>query len=1029
MQKINIPILGLTASGEARAMRDGECCVLHNMTVDSGGVKVVAKPAEGVEKNASEYREFYHARAKQWLSLNSGKVYNATGQQVNIVDKQSDGYVQSLEFMGNIVVMYCRDNSVRYAIYDAGYRYLGRLPELPRLGISVKPVHVTTLTTEAYYVDGVETAAGDEALKWANASKGYFDECLSGLYQQGAFVDRTLVRMAARLFDGSYVAFSPIYYVQDSDELIENIGYYWLGTYKSIGRDNRNFVSCPRIRNATNRSNFFTSVRGFIPKFTMECELSRWRDVIAAIDVFATPSIMGYESVAKELTQEKKAVNGTWTTITTQNSFERYKPKSGAKIREEVSKASLFYRIAEYDLEGKEVWRLEETSPSQLAVQKALPLNGNPHELSSGVCRYLYNNKMHLAGVTERFRDGNSVMDVPGKTAKQIVQMMQIVTIAADGGEKKVVTTTKNPLLFQKRQGEYYLTPLLHYPDARAKNIRLYAAYVNETGASTAIVRRDFPLTAHDTLNEAYYLAEASTGENYKTEITEAIDDVRVEVGTGGNGNNFLAAIKDKYTDRNDYSGTFSFVCKGSGSSLGDWDLTVKFDDRNESEAPVYGVSVLSYGLRMFVGETEITPLDELGGKYNDKFTKGDEITVRLALDNESFAGIDAIKVGGEGWVSSLPEVEETYNGQELLSFTVSNVTDDRIHTREGVMRVSEVDNPMCFPAKSTYAFDTDIVAVCSNAVAASQGQFGQHPLYVFTKSGVWLMSVDASGAGSYLSQVPCSREICSNGKGVTATAMGVVFPTKRGLMVMSGTEAVNISQGLGGLSTPELRVSGDAIERICGIVGKGYLNSRVAFVDYLADAFTAFDHRAELLYVCNGNYDYVYVYNPVSSAWSSADGCYFTTVPYPEKLIMAGSYQSGGEWKYRRYTFDRESVLTEDVPVVMVSRGCLFGATGFKRVGKSALRATVYGETMGFYMLGSVDGVKCEVIGGKECVKGMMRAAPPAKRIVRDFVCRFLRSKVYRYIAFAFAGNVRSDARLAMVECEVQTEFDKSIR
>ena len=74
------------------------------------------------------------------------------------------------------------------------------------------------------------------------------------------------------------------------------------------------------------------------------------------------------------------------------------------------------------------------------------------------------------------------------------------------------------------------------------------------------------------------------------------------------------------------------------------------------------------------------------------------------------------------------------------------------------MMRVSRVDNPLFFPAVSTYSFDADIVAVCSNTVAVSQGQFGQHPLYVFTTEGVWLMSVDVSGAGSYLAQIPCSR-------------------------------------------------------------------------------------------------------------------------------------------------------------------------------------------------------------------------------------------------------------------------------
>ena len=42
MQKINVPILGLKDSCEARAVRDGECAVLHNITVDKEGAKIIA---------------------------------------------------------------------------------------------------------------------------------------------------------------------------------------------------------------------------------------------------------------------------------------------------------------------------------------------------------------------------------------------------------------------------------------------------------------------------------------------------------------------------------------------------------------------------------------------------------------------------------------------------------------------------------------------------------------------------------------------------------------------------------------------------------------------------------------------------------------------------------------------------------------------------------------------------------------------------------------------------------------------------
>ena len=150
MQKINIPLLGLRENSEARAGRDGECHVLHNMTVDKEGGKVIAPPSKGTEVTATYFGEYYHVKAAEWLSVNNGKVYNSKGVQINVADGVSDGYVKSLAFMGNVVVMYCDDSSVRYAIHDGNYRYLGRLPELPRLNIEVKPIHVTTLTKEAY---------------------------------------------------------------------------------------------------------------------------------------------------------------------------------------------------------------------------------------------------------------------------------------------------------------------------------------------------------------------------------------------------------------------------------------------------------------------------------------------------------------------------------------------------------------------------------------------------------------------------------------------------------------------------------------------------------------------------------------------------------------------------------------------------------------------------------------------------------------------------------------------------------------
>lgn len=906
MQKVNIPILGLTSNSEARAVVDGECMVLHNLTVEEGGVKVIAPPTEsaGVESVAKKY---YHEKAKEWLTLyNSGSVASSKGT-IN-----QDGKVKSLSFVGNIVVMYCADG-VRYAIYDGGYRYMGKLPELPRLNVAIESKFINIQTDNWYYKDGTEVAEKDVPLIWSNASKGYFDQCMAGLYQQGAFVDRTMVRLAARMFDGSYVAFSPIYYVEDKDELLNLNGSVegFPSIEATIGRDNKNFVAIPA--STADKSKFYTSVRGFVPTFSLEQEdLSKWRDVIVGIDLFAVPSIMGHRTTSEiEVTDAKlksRKQNGRYGVLLLNEvgdvRYERYVVREGSEIEEEIANASQYYKIAEYDLKGNEVWRLKNTSPSQMAVQKALPVEECPHELMADY-RYLYNNKVHLAGLKEYLRDAFNHYSCLGMEDEDLVQITSVVTLVVDGKEQRVISNVMAPKVGKKDE-KYFLAPILAYPDARATKMKVYVGYNTGVGESQSVVKyKEFPLKAHNTLNLAYYMDGVATNKD---------------------------------------------------------------------------------------GITGLNP---------------------IALDGFASLGSD--------------EVAYKESGGKLTGFTVKD-TESRTAERLGVMRVSEVDNPIYYPARFTYSFDAEIVAVCSNVIALSQGQFGQHPLYVFTKSGVWAMTVDAAG-GSYLSQVPASREVCSNGAGVSSTIKGVVFPANKALMLMNGADAVDISASLAGLETTELRVKYDVIERICGVVGKGHMAERVSFTDYLNGAFTAYDYNTGLLYVCNSGYDYSYVYNMNTGAWSTADGQYAEYVPYPGKMVLSGKVEGA----YKLYTFDRYNKTAFEqtpivMPVAMVTRGCIFGSTGLKRVGECALRVTMITDKAGFYVLGSVDGVKWELVGGREAKDGV-RAAEPTYMVIRDLVTRFNVSRSYRFISFAFVGNVRNDAKLLMCEATTTEAWSNRVR
>jgi hypothetical protein len=108
-----------------------------------------------------------------------------------------------------------------------------------------------------------------------------------------------------------------------------------------------------------------------------------------------------------------------------------------------------------------------------------------------------------------------------------------------------------------------------------------------------------------------------------------------------------------------------------------------------------------------------------------------------------------------------------------------------------------------------------------------------------------------------------------------------------------------------------------------------------------------------------------------------------------------------------------------------MVMHGCTFGTSGVKRVRDAALRGTMQCNKLGFYLLGSMDGVHWEVVGGKEITDGA-RAIKPNYTMARDLIAHTKRTRAYRFVSFAMAGTVRSDAKFLLCECMVESDYDK---
>jgi hypothetical protein len=128
---------------------------------------------------------------------------------------------------------------------------------------------------------------------------------------------------------------------------------------------------------------------------------------------------------------------------------------------------------------------------------------------------------------------------------------------------------------------------------------------------------------------------------------------------------------------------------------------------------------------------------------------------------------------------------------------------EDLTFTEANKIKVSELNNPMFFSNRNVYTVgDGDILAMATNSMNVADQNYGQHPLYVFTTQGIWTLSI-GSGEVTYSTlaaptstETPVSKIACP-------TPFGVVFISKKGLMLINGNAVEFLSPQLEGL--PEI--------------------------------------------------------------------------------------------------------------------------------------------------------------------------------------------------------------------------------
>lgn len=226
---------------------------------------------------------------------------------------------------------------------------------------------------------------------------------------------------------------------------------------------------------------------------------------------------------------------------------------------------------------------------------------------------------------------------------------------------------------------------------------------------------------------------------------------------------------------------------------------------------------------------------------------------------------------------------------EELCSESVSVVyLANKVERLENKLVVSQHDNPFYFPIKNRYTFQSRVLGVAIATTALSQGQFGQFPLYVFTEDGVWAMETAADG--SFVTSKPLSRDICTNPDSITSIDNAVVFVTDKGVMLLQGSQVVNISPYMNGRhytindSAQEMLALSDYASLLPSLTDED------TFMGFVKKASVAYDYAGKRLVFIKEDEEYQYVYKLDTQTWHKLKHEQKLMAPinsYPECLVQ----------------------------------------------------------------------------------------------------------------------------------------------
>lgn len=291
-------------------------------------------------------------------------------------------------------------------------------------------------------------------------------------------------------------------------------------------------------------------------------------------------------------------------------------------------------------------------------------------------------------------------------------------------------------------------------------------------------------------------------------------------------------------------------------------------------------------------------------------------------------------------------------------------------------LQLSEQSNPLVLPASNSYRFgdiNNEVNGVEVTHEQLSETRFGEYPLYVFTKQGVFAL-LSGSGSTVYSSLDYLKKHKVTDNKTIINVKDYALFRTDKGFFVVAGRDFQELSTQVSGSYTIDIQNDTKFQSLLDGFLSNSHNHLSIKDMIDNDDFISCHEHIEDELWLSLTNsIDASYVFNFKTKSWfKSAETFQYFVNLSPDVIGIKESVVSN-VYKYDFYDMHSENNFAD--LKLFVSRPITFGSTYYKRMEHFVSRLRMEqlrqsGQTVlstKFYLYGSINGFEYKLLQGGE--------------------------------------------------------------